>query len=307
MWPGAAQDGFRDPAHVNHNTLLETMVEMEAAGIPTRFPHESHLYRLIVSKEFLSQTCLQPQLKVPLTTVVSRQAIANNQHVAADNAISALLSLAEIRKNWFAEMKTDPLLTFTPSIVGKKGIAKLGYAWEAHHVMLWHNSSELAEGLQMVNQPGSLDAGVFVQEWLDFDMEMRNFIIDPDLEKPETMKPRHTMFDIFEKVKASYFTEFKRLDRESALSRCFSNDVAALEEAERQRDELIVNWLRWLQAQTHKLPPVVRIDIVAKRLGPGRAAVATMEVTELGACTLGWEDGPRQIFTAMLRSALRGN
>ncbi len=72
MWPIAFQDGHEFPAYVQRERLIELMVQMEAgiwhtmarwvrckmfpalqaAGIPSRFPHESHLYKIFASKEW---------------------------------------------------------------------------------------------------------------------------------------------------------------------------------------------------------------------------------------------------------------
>lgn len=41
-------------------------------GVPTRFPHHSHLYRTLASKEWCASICLMPQMKCPLTTKVTR-------------------------------------------------------------------------------------------------------------------------------------------------------------------------------------------------------------------------------------------
>ncbi|CAE7265464.1 unnamed protein product [Symbiodinium sp. CCMP2592] len=53
------------------------------------------------------------------------------------------------------------------------------------------------------------------------------------------------------------------------------------------------------------MPCVVRFDIMAHRLGPGKAAVMTGELTELGGCFLGWPEGPQVVFNAMLRACFR--
>merc|ERR1712151_633995 len=76
-------------------------------------------------------------------------------------------------------------------------------------------------------------------------------------------------------------------------------------DAERQAEELIHRWLQWLQCQTSDLPTVCRFDIMAKRMGPGRAAVTTGELTELGGCFLGWPQGPKTVQAAMLRSCFK--
>merc|ERR1712190_70562 len=188
----------------------------------------------------------------------------------------------------------------------QKGVAKLGWSWEAMDVAAWRNKQELQGALtRLGEQPGSLVDLVFVQEWVDFDVEMRHFVVEADLANPATLKPKQIIYTVFKSREEGSFRNFDRYDRKSCLQTCFQNDEAALADAERKAEELIVRWLQWLQAQSHELPVVVRFDILAKRLGPGRAAVTTGELTELGGCFLGWPKGPQVVFSAMLRSCFR--
>lgn len=301
MWPIAFQDGHETPAYVNREKLLALMVQVEAAGIQTRFPHQSHLYKVFASKEWTAQMCLHPLLNVPLTTMVSRQAYCTDPAKAASNAIKALNNLAEARHLWNAQLG-QPEKAKTVS----QGVAKLGWSWEAMDVTSWKNKLELQNALSSLGeQPGSLVEQVFVQEWVDFDVEMRHFIVESDLSNPETWKPKQIIYTVFKSREEGSFRNFDRYDRKTCLKMCFQNDDAALADAERKAQELIVRWLQWIQAQSHELPTVVRFDIMAKRLGPGRAAVTTGELTELGGCFLGWPKGPQVVFAAMLRSCLR--
>eukprot|EP00928_Gymnodinium_smaydae_P044793 TRINITY_DN29901_c0_g1_i2.p1 TRINITY_DN29901_c0_g1~~TRINITY_DN29901_c0_g1_i2.p1 ORF type:complete len:526 (-),score=115.18 TRINITY_DN29901_c0_g1_i2:168-1745(-) len=315
FWPLAMQSGhYEEPGYLNQARLLETMTGMEAAGVPTRFPHESHLYRIFLSKEWVLRTTLMPSLRVPPSTAVSRQAIVQNTSAAALGAARALAAVATTRLAWASEAGGEPspaaeVLLPLPPEEGKelmeRGVAKVGFSWEAHHVYRWRNLEELEDAFEKLTQlPANLHDSVIVQGWMDFDVEMRHFIIEPDLAVPASLKPRHRIYDVFEKVNGNLFTEFKRLGRDAALARTFADDEAAMADAEQKADALIVRWLQWLQAQTHELPPVLRVDIVAKRVGPGSAAVATMELTELGACTLGWQTGPSVVFGAMLNACL---
>merc|ERR1719293_469700 len=100
MWPIVFQDGHQVPAYVERDRQFRLMVEMEASGIPTRFPHQSHLYRVFASKEWTAQMCLHPLLRVPLTTMVSRQAVACNPEKAAAQAIKALNNLNQVRASF---------------------------------------------------------------------------------------------------------------------------------------------------------------------------------------------------------------
>lgn len=301
-WPIVFQDGHEHPAYVQSELLLALMLQMEASGIPTRFPHNSNLYRVFASKEWTSQMCLHPLLKTPLTTKVSRQAIATDPSKAAAIALTALGHLAQTRSDWAGPLGQEPP---KPGPV-THGVAKLGWSWEAMDVRSWKSSRELESALvELAEQPGSFMEFVFVQEWVDFDVEMRHFIVEPDLHKPATCRPKKIIYTVFKSREHGSFRDFDRYDRKGCLRTCFANDDAALADAETQAEELINRWLAWLQAQSHELPVVVRFDILAKRAGPGKANVMTGELTELGGCFLGWPNGPSVVFSAMTRSCFR--
>merc|ERR1719440_2323544 len=134
---------------------------------------------------------------------------------------------------------------------------------------------------------------------------MRHFVVEADLSKPDTWKAKKIIYTVFKSKEQGSFRDFDRFDRAQCLKTCFQNDDAALADAERQAEELIARWLKWLQAQSHELPVVTRFDILAKRTGPGTAKVMTGELTELGGCFLGWPEGPQVVFGAMLRSCFR--
>jgi len=302
MWPIVYQDGHDFPAYVNAHSQLELMIQMEAAGIPTRFPHASHLYRVFASKEWAAQMCLHPLLRVPLTTMVARQAIASDPAKAATDAIAALHNLREARSE-FAGLCAQEHVPASPVV---KGVAKLGWSWEAMDVNSWNNKQELQRALSSLSeQPGSYVDFVFVQEWVDFDVEMRHFIVEPNFKNPASLKPQRIIYSVFESQEEGSFRSFEKYNRQRCLSATFQDDDAALAHAEQLSEELIQRWLRWLQAQSHELPVVCRFDILAKRTGPGRATVSTGELTELGGCFLGWPKGPEVVFGAMLRSCFR--
>lgn len=303
LWPIIFQDGHNYPAYVNSESLLGLMLQMEASGIPTRFPHHSHLYRVFASKEWTAQMCLHPLLNVPLTTKVSRQAITLDCEKAAEKALEALQHLAKTRTEWaapLAQEKGAPAVT--------KGVAKLGWSWEAMDVTAWANKEELEVALSsLAEQPGSLIEHVFVQEWVDFDVEMRHFVVEPRLEDPQSWKAKKIVYTVFKSEEEGSFRNFDRYERKGCLQACFKNDDAALADAEQQAEELIGRWLQWLQGISHELPVVTRFDILAKRVGPGKARVTTGELTELGGCFLGWPQGPKTVFGAMLRSCFKGS
>jgi len=302
MWPIIFQDGHNYPAYVNNEQLLGLMLHMEASGIPTRFPHHSHLYRVFASKEWTAQMCLHPLLMVPLTTKVSRQAIALDADKASAQALQALSNLAQARSEWAAPLGQEQP---KPGPVNK-GVAKLGWSWEAMDVRSWQNKQQLSHALwDLAEQPGSFMEYVFVQEWVDFDVEMRHFIVEGDISKPATLKPKKIIYTVFKSQDGGSFRDFDRFDRKGCLKACFHNDDAALADAEWQAETIINRWMQWLQAQSHELPVVVRFDMLAKRTGPGTAKVMTGELTELGGCFLGWPSGPNVVMSAMLRSCFK--
>ncbi|CAE8651972.1 unnamed protein product, partial [Polarella glacialis] len=301
LWPIAFQDGHDTAAYVQREKLVELMVNVEAAGIQTRFPHQSHLYKVFASKEWTAQMCLHPLLNVPLTTQVSRQAVSSDPAKAAEQSIKALNNLAEARNSFHAQLGLPEKAKHV-----NKGVAKLGWSWEAMDVTAWTNKQELTNSLAALGeQPGSLVDLVFVQEWVEFDVEMRHFIVEADFANPQSLKPKQIVYTVFKTKEEGSFRNFDRYDRPTCLKMCFKNDDAALADAERQAQELINRWMQWLQGITHELPTVVRFDIMAKRLGPGKAAVHTGELTELGGCFLGWPKGPEVVFGAMLRSCFK--
>eukprot|EP00927_Polykrikos_kofoidii_P081698 TRINITY_DN793_c0_g1_i2.p1 TRINITY_DN793_c0_g1~~TRINITY_DN793_c0_g1_i2.p1 ORF type:complete len:561 (-),score=68.01 TRINITY_DN793_c0_g1_i2:190-1872(-) len=302
MWPIIFQDGHECPAYVERDKLFHLMITMEAAGLPTRFPHQSQFYRVLASKEWASQMCLHPMFRVPLTVQVSRQSVAMDPGKASTNAIKALQRLSETRSLWWEECGFGT----TRAAPIQKGVTKLGWSWEAMDVQAWQNKHDLQSALsRLVEQPGSLVDQIFVQEWIDFDVEIRHFIVEADLKNPQSLKPKQRIYTIFKSKEGGSFRDFARFDRAACVRETFANDDEAMTDAERQCDELIQRWLQWVQAQTHELPVVMRMDILVKRVGPGKAAVSTGELTELGGCFLGWQQGPSVVFGAMLRSCLK--
>jgi len=294
LWPIAFQDGHEYSGYVTREDLFQLMSGMECAGIPTRFTHPSHLYKIYASKEWVSQQCLNQYFRCPLTTLVPRQLIAQDPERAAYQAHHALQNLARARGKWNPEAGCNPTVP--------KGVVKLGWSWEARDVMSWTTHDELQHGLGYLGeQAGSHMEHVLCQEWVDFDIEMRCYIVEPSLNDPRSMKPEKIVYTTFGHS-GNAFRSFDRMEKDGALAAKFNNDVKAMEDAERQACDLIETWLQWFQAACCEMPIFTRFDILAKHVGPGKAVVWTGELTELGGCFLGWQDGPKCVFRAILRS-----
>merc|ERR1719262_2050397 len=122
-------------------------------------------------------------------------------------------------------------------------------------VMIWRSKQELTNALQHLSeQPGSYMESVFVQEWVDFDVEMRHFIVEPQIDNPQTWKPRKIIYTVFKTQDKGAFRNFDRFERKQCLQQTFNGDDAALTEAEHKAEDLIGRWLHWFQAQTSELP-----------------------------------------------------
>jgi len=299
-WPISYEDGHEYPGYVERKRLLALMERMEASGIPTRFPHNSHQYRMFVSKEWMAQTCLIPGLNVPLTTKLSRQIVEDRGPLEAGKiAMSALSHLNRARCTMFNFNDLAPERTKYDIDVG---VCKLGWSWEAMDVLKWTNLQQLRGGINdLINQPDNWMDFVLVQEFIDFDVEMRHYVLSPT--GHELTPPiRKVVYTKYKRVNSGRFCEFDRFDRSDCVKRFFANDEAAVIDAEEKSKVLITRWLKWLRAESAELPVFLRFDIMAKRIGPGRAKVTTGELTELGGCFLGWPEGPREVFRAMINS-----
>jgi hypothetical protein len=58
------------------------------------------------------------------------------------------------------------------------------------------------------------------------------------------------------------------------------------------------------RGQCSELPPILRFDVLAHHAGKGVANVRIGEITENGGCFLGWPEGPKVAFQAIMKSAL---
>merc|ERR1719473_545486 len=149
---------------------------------------------------------------------------------------------------------------------------------------------------------------VFVQEWVDMDFEMRLFAVNvPRQIIPGTLiKPAYYIYNRWNKIDAEGKPrEFEKLNRERVLRDVWVGDEAAVRMAERKTAETMTNLLIWLRGEHCEPPVIMRFDFMVKRTAPGQVVVHTGEMTELGACMLGWKDGPDTLWKAVLDSAMR--
>jgi hypothetical protein len=178
----------------------------------------------------------------------------------------------------------------------RRGVAKLGYAWEAAHVRIFRGESQLGTALvELVTSPAVTNSAVIVQDFARNDFELRQFVINGQIV--------HKVYTNFAWVDADgYMREFVVKGREDAVRDWMSGDDAAMAQAERKAAKLVTAWLAWFRTQSVESLPGVRMDILIKRVGPGAAEVFTLELTELGFSMLGVEKLPPLVFSALLAS-----
>jgi hypothetical protein len=141
LWPVMAQDGADEleSGMVEQAPYFEVVTAVEAAGVCTRFPHPSQLYRQLLSKEWQPALCLLPQLRIPPATMVNRATVAAAPRRAAQLACAALDEIREARYR----KKPEPDALRVTGVEARKGVAKLGYAWEAAHVRIFRHPHSL--------------------------------------------------------------------------------------------------------------------------------------------------------------------
>ena len=306
LWPTQFDDGTAGrPGMVPASPFFDLMQRLEGAGIPSRFPHAAHVYRTLVSKEWTSHLGAVGALAVPPTTRVNLSAIERDAEGAARRAVDAL---KVVGRDFKARRPKDG-----GAKPWTRGVAKLGHSWEAIDVRAWRGKGQLRDALRsLARQPGCRADYVFVQEFVEAVGEVRAYCVDGKLEKL-----LYTRFDdpdagdepVGEEDQGRFVT-FSELERADAVAQWFRGDEALADAAEREVRTLVGRWLAWLRGLDSEPLPFVRVDVFVcvhddPATGAPRLSVATGELTELGASFLGWRDGPRLVFDALLRSCFR--
>jgi len=291
---------------VDQKSFFRMVNAIERAGIPTRFPHCSGMYEQLASKRWTFQLALTPHLRLPPTVSVPRMLIEQGCEVAAAKAISALQAV----KRQQAALRGEPIdkvATIT------KGVAKLGFSWEALDVKFWEKEDGLKNSLyqltQMIEisdeytaQPHDLEA-IMIQEYIKHDLELRIYTVEGKVEA--------AIYTKFCRIKENLeFGDFEQsFVKDQAAKDWMDGDLAALEDGERQCRELSQHWLDWLHSQMCEMPPAIRFDFfVARHPGgeKGKAEVWTLEICELGFSMLAHKQLPKKVFAAMLKNCLSG-
>lgn len=326
LWPVESDDGGLPSGYVNQRALLGAMRDLEGAGVETRFPHPSALYRVFLSKEWMATMCLARGFCVPATTRVSVAAIVRDPLLAARNALAALDVLATAQRDGGMACADAARRSSGGSALGgaqgdargdsrgdsacMRGVAKLGFSWEAADVVRFDGVADLAARLvELVEQPQMCPSAVLVQHLVESPIcEIRSFVVEGRIAKmlytrflPPGEDGRYADFE----RSATPADWFDADDGPTSAA----DGAAALAHAETTiTADLVPRWLVWLHSQHHERIPVLRIDtfVVRRRGAPRECDVYIGELTELGASMVGWQEGPSIVKPAVLRSCFAG-
>lgn len=308
LWPAEWEDsGGADYAgYVERNTLFSAMRACEAVGLRSGFPHPADLYELVTSKSWMASLSMKPEAHLPAAVHVSRGSVVSDPRRAAKQALAALEHIRR-RSPFPANPGESPLLSAYNKDGLQRGVVKMGWSWEGRFVLSFTGEEQLASRLtEMLMQPGCKTSTCIVQEWVDFDFEMRLYFLPPE----DCMPGMRVAPSKIECNSWGGFSEegrphtFRKLSEAMCLS-WWEQDMEALRSATEQATEVAQHLLTWLLAMDSQPVPMIRLDFMLRRLGPGRARVVFGEYCELGACCLAWEDGPPTIWKAALDCALR--
>jgi len=312
LWPAEWRDtGDPDFAcYIERQALFAGMRACEAAGIRSGFPHPADQFELITSKSWMATLSAHPAARLPAATLVTKERVVTDPEAAAQQALATLEHLR--RMSPFPVGPDEPP---APSNINKdgikKGVVKLGWSWENRFVMSFNGPQQLqAKLVEMLTIQGCLASQVLVQEWVDFDFEMRLYFLPPSLSGPGArVEPARVECNEWGERDelggpGNCRASFRKLKENQVLER-WSGDADAWAMAKTQAIDTSQFLLAWLRAVNAEPVPMIRLDFMLRRLGPGKARVYFGEYCEMGACCLGWQEGPPTIWRAALDGALR--
>lgn len=303
-WEGTDYLGY-----VNRRDLFSGQRALEATGrVQSAFPHPADLWEFITSKAWMAT--LAPQcatMRLPACVMLERAAILSDARGAAKTAIRGVEALRRTNRSVWPD---------GPAAVNRKGltrgVVKIGWSWEAKFVWFWRGEAQLAEYLHaMVSLPGCSADFCLVQEWVDFDMELRLFFLPPREWTPGAggpLTPTHVEYTAWTDVQEGGYTadapgRFVKMGAEQALAR-FAADAPALASAHAQAIEASRPLVGELLTKHASPLPMIRMDWMVKRTAAGAARVVFGEYCEVGADCLKWQAGPPKIWRAALDCVL---
>lgn len=309
MWPSEWDDfrGSDYAAYIERHAFFGAIRACEQVGIRTGFPHPADQYEMITSKTWMATLSLQPQARLPAATMVSKGNVLSDPKAAAKNSLAMLAYIRS--KNPFPVADGEQA---APSVINKngvvKGVVKLGWSWEARFIKIFNSEEDLGMKLtEILTEPGCRAGQAIVQEWVDFDFEMRLYFIPPDdWSPPKRLEPTRIECNAWSgSMENGERRNFHKLTKETVLADYWKQDEEAYNSARKQAIETSQFLIAWLLLNNAEPVPYIRLDFMLLRLGPGKARVIFGEYCEMGACSLGWEEGPPTLWKAALDSALK--
>lgn len=311
LWPAEWEDtGDLDFAcYVERQALFSAMRCCEAAGLPSGFPHPADQFEMITSKSWMATLSLHPLARLPACVLVSKDKVLTDLPTAASDALAALEHVRRLCPSTDGGEVVAPHAANREKIT--KGVVKLGWSWENRFVSVWNTMDQLKARLKdMMSQPGCTASYCIVQEFVDFDFEMRQYYLPPMPVVPGArLEPTRIECNAWgersaEQTVGQSHASFSKLKETDCLER-WSQDRKAWEAAKAQCTEVAQFVVAWLLTVNARPVPMIRLDFMLKRTGPGKARVFFGEYCEMGACCLGWKEGPPTIWRAALDAALR--
>jgi len=288
LWAAHAGDqadagyGYVEPA-----ALFGLMRRLESVGIPTQWPHPSHLAELLASKAWVPAGSLDPACRVPATTKVGRAAVMRDPLRAARTALQRLRPLAE--SQGLLEAGEEQMTCVT----------KLGFSYEARAVVECVGASELANALTNVCDQFPFHDCVLVQARVPgCALELRVGVVRGHV-------ANITYTRMGRVTETGYFCDFERLPRGEAVEQWLAGDEAALLAAEEQARELCARWWVRLAAEASEEPASARLDFLVRRTAAGAGEAWTCELGEQGYSSVGWEAFPRDVLPEVFAGCLQ--
>ncbi|CAE8587451.1 unnamed protein product [Polarella glacialis] len=308
LWPVEWEDcGCTEMGYVVRESFFRAMRSCQASGICSAFPHPAELYELIASKSWKVSLSLDPLAMLPAAVVVSRSSVESDPVSAARKAVFGLEQIR--RQNPFPVLPGEPAAPSSVNEFGvKRGVVKLGWSWEAKDVMVFNSEEELGWRMAevLLESSGCTASECIVQEWVDFDFELRCYFVPPrGWVSSHFLKPERIEWNAWgEPCAQGRPRGFELLTEEMCLSR-WGQDEGAMLSAKEQAVEISQHLLAWLLPTGSRPVPMIRLDFMTRRVSSGKARVVFGEFCEMGAAMLGWKEGTVTMWRAALDSALR--
>jgi hypothetical protein len=306
LWPAdfpTDWDSDNYCAYVDRRSMFAGQRAFEASGMISTFPHPADVWEFITGKAWMSTLANRSsETRLPACVLVNTDAVARN---AVSVAHKAMQDLEMQRGASLFAATGGPAVTNINGV--HRGVVKIGWSWEAKFVYFWKSEAELVSALKaMVAVPYCSADYLIVQEWVDFDMELRFFFFPPQDWTPgqQRLEPVHHEYTAWRnKDDAKEPETFLKPSKETAL-KMWDGDKTDMATAHKLAIDSSQHLIAELLTKHNRPVPMIRMDWMLKRKGPGDVQVVFGEYCEMGACCLKWEEGPPKIWKHALDFAL---